>query len=419
MTFATLTAITLLAAAQPHWVGTWASAQQIPEDRNTIAPADLLDATMREIVHTSGGGTAFRVRLSNAFGTQPLALTAHVAVAKSPAVAQIDPATDHALTFNGASQVTIPAGAEYWSDPIEVPLPAQSDLAVSLYFKVPPTQQTSHPGSRATSYVVHGNHLSDADLSAPQKVEHWFNLSGVDVMASGEAVVTLGDSITDGHGATTNGNDRWPDILARRLAANGISVLNTGIGGGRILLDGLGPNAAARFTRDVLAQSHATSVIVLEGINDLGTATINAPISPDDHAALVQRMEIAYTQMIGAAHDHGVKIYGGTIMPFTGSDYYHPDAANEADRQALNAWIRVPGRFDGVVDFDAVIRDPQHPDHLRPDYDSGDHLHPNPAGYRAMGEAVPLSFFDSAAPVAPQAAPKPASDHKPHRQHRR
>ncbi len=418
MIFATLSAIALLSTSQPHWVGTWASAQQIPEDRNALAPADLLDATMREIVHTSGGGTAFRVRLSNAFGTQPLTLSAHVARAASPASAQIDPATDRALTFNGATEVTIPAGAEYWSDPIEGTLPAQSDLAISLYFRAPPVQQTSHPGSRATTYVVHGNHLSDANLDAPQKVDHWFNLSGVDVMAGGEAVVTLGDSITDGHGATTNGNDRWPDILARRLVANNVSVLNTGIGGGRILQDGLGPNAAARFTRDVLAQSHVTAVIVLEGINDLGTATINAPISPADHAALVQRLEIAYSQMIDAAHGHGVKIYGGTIMPFTGSDYYHPDAANETDRQALNAWIRAPGQFDGVVDFDAVIRDPQHPDHLRPDYDSGDHLHPNPAGYRAMGEAVPVVLFEPVVTTVPQAAPKPVSHYKHRHRHR-
>jgi lysophospholipase L1-like esterase len=170
-------------------------------------------------------------------------------------------------------------------------------------------------------------------------------------------------------------------------------VLNAGIGGGRVLQDGLGPNAAARFDRDVLAQSHARYVIVFEGINDIGTLTRDAPVDAATHAAFVMRMETAYAQMIQQAHDHGLKIYGATITPFFGSDYYHPDAANEADRQALNAWIRDPSHYDGVIDFDAVMRDPQRPEHLRAEYDGGDHLHPNAAGYKAMGESVPVSLF--------------------------
>jgi lysophospholipase L1-like esterase len=396
-----LSAALVAAPASPawHWQGSWASAQQIPEPNNALAPADLTDATLREIVHTSVGGQSFRVRLSNAFGRAPLTLgPIHVARALSPAGPQVDPAGDHVLTFNGQATVTIPAGADYWSDPVNLALPAGSDVAVSLYYAAAPVQETSHPGSRATSYYVHGDHTADADLAGAGHVDHWFNLSGLDVAApnsrvSGESIAVIGDSITDGHGATTNGNDRWPDVLARRLASQGTGVLNAGIGGGRVLQDGLGPNAAARFDRDVLAQSHARYVIVFEGINDIGTLTRDAPVDAATHAAFVMRMETAYAQMIQQAHDHGLKIYGATITPFFGSDYYHPDAANEADRQALNAWIRDPSHYDGVIDFDAVMRDPQRPEHLRAEYDGGDHLHPNAAGYKAMGESVPVSLF--------------------------
>lgn len=389
----------LLAATPVHWQGSWASAQQIPEPNNAMAAADLTDATLREIVHTSVGGQSFRVRLSNAFGRGPLTLgPIHVARALSPAGARVDPASDRVLTFNGQAAVTIPAGAEYWSDPVNLALPAQSDVAVSLYYAAAPVQQTSHPGSRATAYYVHGDHTTDADLAGAGHVDHWFNLSGLDVAApnasvSGDSIAVIGDSITDGHGATTNGNDRWPDVLGRRTVPLGLGVLNAGIGGGRVLQDGLGPNAAARFDRDVLAQSHARYVIVFEGINDIGTLTRDAPVDAAAHAAFVARMETAYAQMIQQAHDHGLKIYGATITSFFGSDYYHPDAANEADRQALNAWIRDPSHYDGVIDFDAVMRDPQHPEHLRAEYDGGDHLHPNAAGYKAMGESVPLSLF--------------------------
>ncbi len=386
--------VAVLPPVPPHYVGSWASAQQIPEPNNALAPADITDSTLREIVHTSLGGHGFRVRLSNAFGRGPLTFDAvHVARALSPVAAQIDPASDHVLTFNGQTTVTIPAGAEYWSDAVDADLPAGSDVAISLYYAATPAQQTSHPGSRATSYIVAGNHAGDADLTGAKTADHWFNLSGLDVAARGEAIITLGDSITDGHGATTNGNDRWPDVLGRRVAPQGFGVLNVGIGGGRVLQDGLGPNAAARFDRDVLAQTHARYVIVFEGINDIGTLTRDAPVDAAAHAAFVARMEAAYAQMIQSAHNHGLVIYGATITPFFGSDYYHPDTANEADRQALNAWIRDPSHYNGVIDFDAAMRDPQHPEHLRAEYDSGDHLHPNAAGYKAMGESVPLSLF--------------------------
>ena len=211
------------------------------------------------------------------------------------------------------------------------------------------------------------------------------------------SVVVLGDSITDGHGATTNGNDRWTDVLASRLqqspATRNIGVFNAGIGGNHLLTDGLGPNALARFDRDVLAPAGVRWLIVFEGVNDLGGLTRTGEVPPAEHAALVQRLIAAYQQIIARAHAHGLRVIGATITPYAGSDYYHPGPLNEKDRQTLNDWIRATGHFDAVIDFDAVVRDPHQPDHLLPAYDCGDHLHPSPAGYRAMGEAISLSLF--------------------------
>jgi lysophospholipase L1-like esterase len=383
-----------------HWVGSWAASQQVPETQNLLDIEAMRDATLRQIVHLSVGGDRLRVRMSNAFGTAPLHLTAvHVARPVSAASAEIDAASDTALTFNGAPDVTIPAGAEYLSDAVAFPMAALSNLAISIHFGQPPLGETGHQGSRNTSKLVHGDLVSAASLPDATTVEHWYQVSGVDVVGpeKAAAVVTLGDSITDGHGATTNGNDRWPDVLAARMQADKSSrangVLNEGIGGNRLLLDGLGPNALARFDRDVLAQTAVRAVIVLEGVNDLGMLTRDHDVSAEEHAALVSRIEAAYAQMIERGHAHGVRVIGATILPYVGSKYYHPGPESEADRQAINSWIRGAGHFDSVVDFDKVTRDPQHPDRLLPAYDSGDHLHPGPAGYKAMGEAIPLKLL--------------------------
>lgn len=400
--------ILLLAAAlsspsqqTPFWVGSWACSQQIPEPSNALPANDLNNATLRQVIHLSAGGSIIRIHLSNAFGVAPLhLLSVHVARPMSNASAAIVPATDHALTFGGQGHVVIPSGAEYISDPLPYPVKAGADLTVSIHYEDAPRQETGHPGSRATSYVTQGDQVSANNLPGAKKVDHWYQLSGLDVAAGDGAfsIVTLGDSITDGHGATTNGNNRWPDVLARRLQSAGLfsaGVLNEGIGGNHLLTDGLGPNALARFDRDVLAQAGVRYLIVLEGVNDLGALARKVGTTPAEHADLVRHIIAAYQQIVVRAHTHRLRVIGGTITPYVGSGYYHPDAASEADRQAVNAWIRSRGHFDDVVDFDRVMRDPSHPERLLPAFDSGDHLHPSPAGYAAMANAIPMSLFGS------------------------
>jgi lysophospholipase L1-like esterase len=245
------------------------------------------------------------------------------------------------------------------------------------------------------------------ELRGAKTVEHWYFIAGVDVAAPPEAraVVVLGDSITDGRGATTNGNDRWTDTLAQRLQTSpttrNIAVLNQGIGGNHLLTDGLGQNALARFEDDVVGQPGVRYLIVLEGINDIGSLARKGEVASDEHEALVRRIVGAYEQMIARAHTHDIKVIGATIMPFAGSSYYRPGPASEGDRQAVNEWIRTPGHFDEVIDFDKIVRDHEHPERLLPAFDCGDHLHPSPAGYAAMAQGVPLSM------LAPTAEPGP------------
>jgi lysophospholipase L1-like esterase len=382
------------------WVASWGASQQIPEPQNAIATDDLRDATMRQIFHLSVGGPALRVHISNAFGTEALHFTSvHIARPVSPSSSVIDPATDRPLTFAGSNEVTVPPGTEFLSDPLNYPVTALSDLSITFHLDAPPRGQTGHPGSRATSYLVHGDFVAAPNLLDAKHMDHWYQITGIDVLALPEAasIVALGDSITDGHGATTNGNDRWTDVLAQRLQASpntrNIGVSNQGIGGNHLLIDGLGPNALARFDRDVLAPAGVRWVILFEGVNDLGGLARNGEVTPPEHAALVKRVLSAYEQIVLRAHAHGLRVLGATITPYAGSDYYHPGPLSETDRQAVNTWIRAAGHFDAVIDFDSVVRDPQHPDRLLPTYDCGDHLHPSPAGYRAMGEAISLSLF--------------------------
>ncbi|MET0310298.1 MAG: SGNH/GDSL hydrolase family protein [Sphingomonas sp.] len=395
-------ALTLGTAAEAkpgeRWVAAWASAQQIPEPANALPKEDLTDATLRQIVRIQVPASKLRVRFSNAFGTAPLRIdAATVARSADLATSRVDGATLRTLRFGGAAAVTIPAGADYWSDPVELAVPAGGDLAVSIHLPEAPAQQTGHPGSRATSYTLKGDHTADAELAGAKSVVHWYQLAGIETVSPrGSAVVVLGDSITDGFGVQPNTNKRWTDGLQLRLRAapglQGMAVLNAGIGGNHLLTDGLGPNALARFDRDVLTPPGVTHVILFEGVNDLGGLTREAPATAEAHAALVRGMIDSYRQMVARARAHGIKAIGATITPYDASAYYHPDAQNEADRQAVNAWIRAPGNFDGVIDFDATLRDPAQPSRLRKALDN-DGLHPSVAGYQAMADAVPLALL--------------------------
>jgi lysophospholipase L1-like esterase len=387
------------APAKSVWVSTWSASQQLVEPQNALA-GGLQDVTVRQVFHLSVGGSLLRVHLSNAFGTRPLHFTSvHIAHPLSPSSAAIDVKSDRQLRFAGNSDVTIPPGAEFISDPLDDPVAPLSDLAVTFHLNALPAMETGHPGSRATSYYGQGDFAGSANLVEPKQVDHWYQISEIDVqtMPKAATVVVLGDSITDGHGATTNGNDRWTDVLARRLQGmpetRNIGVSNQGIGGNHLLTDGLGPNALARFDRDVLGPAGVRWAIVFEGVNDLGGLALRGEVSPAEHATLVNRVLAAYQQIIERAHAHGLHVYGATVTPYVGSGYYHPGPLSEKDRQRVNDWIRAAGHFDAVIDFDSALRDPQHPDRLLPAYDCGDHLHPSPAGYRVMGSVVSLALF--------------------------
>ncbi len=354
------------------------------EPHNLPPAPGLADTTLRQIVHVSIGGKRLRVQFSNAFGTAPLKLNAaHIAV--SAGNSAIKPETDRALTFHGQPSVIIPTGAMMVSDPIDFDLAPLSDLVVTIHINDPSTVITGHPGSRCTSYVQAGNAVAAADLSTAATTEHWYYLSGVDVLTTNTAaaVAILGDSITDGRGSTTDANRHWPDNLARRLQTNPhtnrVAVLNHGIGGNALLRGGLGPNALARLDRDVLAQPGVRWLIVLEGINDLG-GKVSAHV-----------LIAAYEQVIIRARDRNIRVYGATIMPCGQSFYFNPEL--EAARQTVNYWVRTSGAFDAVIDMDAATRDPHNPTDLVAAVHGGDHLHPNDEGYRIMANAVNLKLF--------------------------
>jgi lysophospholipase L1-like esterase len=380
------------------WVGTWASSPQPAATADVPQGLTFADITLRQLVHVSVGGTKLRVRFSNAFGTTPLVLsTAHVA--KSMGRGSVKDGSDKALTFAGSPAVSIPPGALVISDPVDYDLPPLSDLAVTVYIKDASASITSHPGSRTTSYIVPGNVVAQTELINAVAVDHWYFINGIDVSAKKcpDSIVILGDSITDGRGSTTNGNDRWPDNLSRRLQhekkTRSVGVLNQGIGGNRLLRDGLSPNALSRFDRDVLAQTGVRWVILLEGVNDIGTQ-LKAKEKNESWASSEDIIG-AYRQMVVRAHTHGIKVYGATLLPFGGSFYSSENT--ERERQKVNDWIRTGGVFDGVIDFDAKLRDEKEPSRLAAVADSGDHLHPNAVGYKRMADIVDLNFFKETA----------------------
>jgi len=389
-------AIPALSLAQttphPQWVGTWATAPMLADGGFNVRP--LSGVTLREIVHISAGGAEIRVRFTNAYGTDPLIVSdAHVML--SAGNAAIQPGTDHAITFGGATTVNIPPGAELFSDPIAFAVQPLSDLVVSFYL---PSQvmraETYHSFADQDNFIANGDVSTAPDLPDATKISSWYFFDGVDVQAAdgSQAVVTLGDSITDGALSTHNGNLRWPDLLAARLNADpnlkNISVLNVGIGGNRVLNEGAGPSALSRVDRDVLSQSGVRYVIVLESINDIGRLAHLATPYDDITAA---QLEMALKQIADDAHEHGIKAIGATLTPYGSAGYYSDKG--EQIREAVNDWIRSSGTFDGVADFDKATQDPANPTHFNPAYDSGDHLHPKDAGYKAMADCIDLSLF--------------------------
>lgn len=383
--------------AMPSHAGTWIPSWTANPEASwgeefalpTGTPAVIDDQTLRQVVRLSLGGRRVRLQLSNEYGSEPLVIgAAQVAPASAPG-------RGRAVTFGGQAGVVVPPGAPVLSDPVELEVAALASLAISLYLPKPTPTRTFHWDGRQAASLAPGNQVSAAQLPPTPGLTARIFLSGIAVEADAPrgSVVVIGDSITDGNGATMDADTRWPDFLAARLAPQRIAVLNAGISGGRLLSSGMGPSALARFDRDVLSQPQLRSVIVLIGINDIswpGTA-FDPQRRPPELAELVA----GYRQLIARAHARGVRVLGATLTPFEGAlagtplaDYFQPH--KDALRRQLNAWIRASGEFDAVLDFDALLRDPAQPSRLQPAFDSGDHLHPGDAGHRAMAEAVPL-----------------------------
>jgi lysophospholipase L1-like esterase len=379
---------------QSHWVGSWGASPALPNG------PEVTKQTIRQVVRLSVGGREVRVRFSNELGTGPLVIgSAHVArPGQNPG--SIDPSTDHALTFNGRPSMTVPVGAPVVSDPVALDVKALDSLAISLFIPRDTGPAATHPLGQATTYLSNaGDATAAPSLPNPTTSTARFFISGVEVdAANAGTVVTLGDSITDGYGSTVDANRRWPDLLAERLAAAQIplGVVDAGISGNRILHDvpevQFGPAALARFDRDVLSVPNVRSVILMESINDIGhPGSAGLPEQTVDADDITAGMR----QIVDRAHAHGIRILGATLTPYADTifpGYYTEEG--EKKRRAVNRWIREGGAFDGVVDFDAVVRDPAHPDHIAAQYDFGDHLHPNDAGYRKMGESIDLSILD-------------------------
>jgi lysophospholipase L1-like esterase len=389
-----------------HWVSAWSTAVHEPLPFPGLPPSPVFEnQTVRMVVRPMIGGERVRIRLANTFGSSAVTIgSAHIALVAGGS--KIAPDSDRTLTFGGRPSVSIPRGAPVLSDPVDLKIRPFGEVAVSIYLPEKTPASTVHFWAQHETYISGaGDFTAKADIPNPTQKTSWYWLADLEVWAPEPtaATVAFGDSITDGVGAKQGDYTDWPDQLASRLASQkgspGMPVLNEGIGGNRILYDGAGVNALARFDRDVLAQPGVVNLIVLEGINDIGWPHMK-PRSPNGTArempfvhqvVSAEDLIVGLRQLIDRAHQHGIQVFGATLTPYEGADYYSADG--EATREAVNRWIRTSGAFDGVFDFDAAVRDPSHPAQFRETFQSGDHLHPSAAGYKAMVDAVDLSVL--------------------------
>jgi len=379
------------------WISSWTASPQAPRG---VIPASLSNRTIRQIVHLSIGGNKVRVRLSNEFGAKPVLIGA-ASVAMAGGTSDVIPARLRPLTFGGAKSIIIPPGAPAVSDAVELNVAPLSDVAVSLYLPAATELGTVHATGVQTAYVsTTGDFTTSSEFPVVDRFTNRFFLTGVMVEPSSpvRAIVTFGDSITDGTASTVNANARWPDVLARRLKEAGIAaaVLNEGIAGNRVLSDGAGVSALARFERDVLSQPGVSHVVIFVGINDIGWP--GTAIEPGGIVRTADEIIAGYKQLIERAHLRSIKVIGSPLTPFEnalsgGPNQGYFTTEKEAKRLAVNDWIRTSGAFDGLIDFDRVVADPAHPSAIAAAYDSGDHLHPNDAGYKAMAESIDLKLF--------------------------
>lgn len=375
------------------WVTTWGTSPQLVEPHNMPPEPGLANNTLRQIVRVSIGGEIIRLKFSNEFSDENLELKS-VKIAISSGNGAIEKKTLKDVKFEGKKGVIIEPGKFVVSDPVKFVFKPRTDIAITIFFGSVPAKLTGHPGSRTTSYILKGNMVDDVYFKESIKTDHWYVINSIDVLApeNSFAVVTLGNSITDGRGSGTNKQNRWPDILSEKLLQNektkNVAVVNMGIGGNCVLKNCLGPSAINRFDRDVLQHSSVKWLIILEGINDIGQTKDS--IEADEVA---EKLIEAYTIMIEKAHKNNIKVYGATILPFGKSHYY--TEYREKARQKDNYWIRNSNKFDAIIDFDNIMKNPENPLELLPDAHTGDYLHPNEKGYKIMGESIDLKLFEN------------------------
>ena len=378
-----------VAWSQKHWVGTWGTAPQLVERHNNPPAPGLTNNSLREIVQVSIGGKKVRLKLTNEFSQQATEIKAiELAIAKTAgSSSEIDESTTVSLTFGGKSSVTIPAGGQVVSDPVSFKIGNRENVAITIHYGETSPSVSGHPGSRTTSYLAEGH---TSDFSNAVRTDHWYNIQTLEVMAPKKAgaVAILGNSITDGRGSTTNQQNRWADVLSRRLLQNKktrqVAVLNMGIGGNCVLRGGLGPTGEKRYPRDIFGQEGVKWIILFEAVNDLGGSR--------NGVETAQRVIEVYKQIIREAHEKGIRVYGATITPFKGNNYYSED--HEKGRTTLNEWIRTTEQLDGVIDFDQTVRNPQDPEAMQSQFlFENDWLHFNAKGYETMGNCIDLNLF--------------------------